>query len=99
MFAGHSSCRRSGGNKIFHCAFALAMTGGAAREAATSDLLSPRAAARLPVSNFAPGMTGPGLGAELVHARNATLTGTTLTLSAATDGDSLAIVRWLGITP
>lgn len=66
----------------------------------TRDLPSPKAAAALPLSSFAPSATGPGLGAELVFARGATLDANALTLPAASDdGPSLAIVRWLGVTP
>lgn len=70
------------------------------RDGGASDLPSPRAAAELPLSDFAPSATGPGLGAELVFTRGASLSGDSLTLDAENvDGPSLAIVRWLGITP
>ena len=64
------------------------------------ELPSPREAARLPLSDFAPSPSGPGLGAELVFERDGAA------LLAGTGGDALtlppgarAVVRWIGLTP
>ena len=78
----------------------LAASACAPAKPANGDLPSPKAAAALPLSDFVPSASGPGLGAELVFSRGATLDGDSLTLDAASaDGAALAIVRWLGITP
>lgn len=65
-------------------------------EGGASDFPSPRELAALPLGLFDPDPDGPGYGAELVFARNATLaSGGLLELEA----DALAVVRWLGVTP